>query len=249
MGGVPSASRLMRFGAFELDVRSGELRNRGVKIRLQEQPLRILEILLAHPGDLVTREELRASLWPSDSLVDFDHGLNKAINKLREALDDSAENPRFVETLPRRGYRIIAPLERASGRVESLAVLPLENLSHDPAHACFADGLTEALITSLAHISGLRVTSRTTAMTYKGAHKSVPEIARELGVDGVVEGTVLRVDERVRVSAQLISTNDDALLWAESYERNARDILELQAELALAIAAEIQANLTRTRGR
>ena len=239
-----SSSQIIRFSTFELDVRAGELRKQGAKIKLQEQPLRILEMLLANRGELVTREELRSKLWPSNSFVDFEHGLNKAINKLREALGDSAENPRFVETIPRRGYRLVSTPEKASGRVESLAVLPLEDLSHDPAQEYFADGLTEALITSLAHISALHVTSRTTAMTYKGAHKSVPEIARELGVDGVVEGTVLRSKGRVRISAQLIYAQDDTLLWAESYERNARDILALQAEVARAIAAEIQAKLT-----
>jgi TolB-like protein/Flp pilus assembly protein TadD len=244
MQNASSGSQIIRFGTFELDVRAGELRKQGARIRLQEQPLRILEMLLAHPGQLVTREELRDRLWPSDTFVDFDHGLNKAINKLREALDDSAENPRFVETIPRRGYRMLAPLGKAAGRIESLAVLPLENLSDDPAQEYFADGMTEALITSLGHISALRVTSRITAMTYKGAHKSVPEIARELGVDGIVAGTVLRSKGRVRISAQLISTHDDTLVWAESYERNARDILELQAELARAIAAEIRAKLT-----
>ena len=199
-----SGPQIVRFSTFELDVRAGELRKRGAKIKLQDQPLRILEMLLAHPGQLVTREELRSRLWPSDTFVDFDHGLNKAINKLREALGDSAESPRFVETIPRRGYRLISTPGKDSGRIESLAVLPLEDLSHDPAQEYFADGLTEALITSLAQISALRVTSRTTAMTYKGAHKSVPEIARELGVDGVVEGTVLRSEGRVRISAQLI---------------------------------------------
>ena len=124
--------------------------------------------------------------------MDFDHGLNKAINKLREALGDSAESPRFVETIPRRGYRMLSLPGKTSGRVESLAVLPLEDLSHDPAQEYFADGMTEALITSLAHISALHVTSRTTVMRYKRADKSVPQIARELGVDGVVEGTVQR---------------------------------------------------------
>ena len=244
MNNESSGSQIIRFGTFELDVRAGELRKQGARIRLQEQPLRILEMLLTRPGELVTRDELRSRLWPSDTFVDFDHGLNKAINKLREALDDSAESPRFVETIPRRGYRLISSLAKNSGRIESLAVLPLEDLSHDPTQEYFADGLTEALITSLGHISALRVTSRITAMTYKGAHKSVPEISRELGVDGVVAGTVLRAKGRVRISAQLISARDDTLLWAESYERNARDILQLQADVARAIAAEIQAKLT-----
>ena len=153
--------------------------------------------------------------------MDFDHGLNKAINKLREALGDSAESPRFVETIPRRGYRMISTPGKASGRVESLAVLPLEDLSHDPAQEYFADGLTEALITSLAQISALRVTSRTTVMRYKQTDKSLPQIAQELNVDAVVEGTVQRSGERVRISAQLIQASTDTHMWAESYERDA----------------------------
>ena len=243
-----SGSKVVRFGTFELDVQAGELRQRGAKVKVQDQPLRILEMLLAHPGRLVTREELRGRLWPSDTFVDFEHGLNKAIAKLRQALGDSSESPRFIETLPRRGYRMISTAVKASGHVKSVAVLPLEDLSHERAHDCFADGLTEALISRLGQI-GVHVTSRTTVMTYKEAHKSVPEIARELGVDCVVEGTVLRSEGRVRISAQLISAHDDTLLWAESYERNALDILELQAEVARTIAAEIQPRLARAKRR
>ena len=239
-----SGSQVIRFGTFELDVRAGELRERGAKIKLQEQPLRILEMLLAHPGQLVTRDELRTRLWPSHSFVDFDHGLNKAINKLREALGDSAESPRFVQTIPRRGYRMIAIPGKASGRVESLVVLPLEDLAHDPAQEYFADGLTEALITSLAHISALRVTSRTTAMRYKQMDKSLPQIAEELNVDAVVEGTVQRFGKRVRISAQLIEASTDTHMWAESYERDLRDVLALESEVARAIATEVQAKLT-----
>ncbi len=239
-----SGPQLIRFSTFELDVRAGELRKRGVKIGLQEQPFRILEMLLAHPGQLITREELRSRLWPSHTFVDFDHGLNKAINKLREALGDSAESPRFVETIPRRGYRMIATPGKASGRVESLAVLPLEDLSHDPAQEYFADGLTEALITSLGQISALRVTSRTTVMRYKRTDKSLPQIAQELSVDAVVEGTVQRFGERVRISAQLIQAATDTHMWAESYERDLRDILALESEVARAIATEVRAKLT-----
>src|SRR6478736_5054641 len=199
---------VVRFSVFEVDLRSGELRRSGVRIKLQDQPFRLLRILLDHAGDVVTRDELQRQIWPSDTFVDFDRGLNNAVKRLREALGDTAESPRFLETIPRRGYRMMSTPGKAPGRVESLVVLPLEDLSHDPAQEYFADGLTEALITSLGQISALRVTSRTTAMTYKGAHKSIPEIARELGVDGVVEGTVLRSAERVRISAQLISTHD-----------------------------------------
>src|SRR5215831_15273534 len=130
MNNESSGSQIIKFGTFELDVRAGELRKQGAKIRLQEQPLRILELLLTHPGQLVTREELRSRLWPSHTFVDFDHGLNKAINKLREALDDSAESPRFVETVPKRGYRFAGELGARTGpiAIRSLLILPLENL-------------------------------------------------------------------------------------------------------------------------
>jgi len=238
----------VRFGAFELDEDAGELRREGIKVRLQEQPLQILQILLEQPGKVITREELRKRIWPSDTFVDFDHGINNAIKRLREALADTAETPRYIETLPRRGYRFIAgtdvPVQAAAGRIQSLAVLPLENLARDPEQEYFADGLTEALITSLAKISALSVVSRTTAMHYKGAHRPLPEIARELQVDGIVEGTVVRSGERVRISVQLIEARTDRHLWAESYDRDLRDVLTLQTEVARAVAKEIQVKLT-----
>ena len=234
----------VRFGSYELDLRAGELRKQGVRIKLQDQPFQILAMLLEHPGQVVTREELRNRLWASDTFVDFDHSLNKAINKLREALGDSAESPRFIETLSRRGYRFLDDQKRSTGRIQSLLVLPLENLSGDPEQEYFADGLTEELISKLARISALRVLSRTTAMHYKGVRKPMPEIARELQVEGIVEGTVMRFGDRVRISAQLIHAPTDTHLWAESYERDLRDVLQLQAEVAQAIAREVQVKLT-----
>jgi DNA-binding winged helix-turn-helix (wHTH) protein len=230
------ASRTVRFGAFEVDLRAGELRKNGIKIKLQEQPFRVLVTLLEHAGNVVTREELRRELWPTDTFVDFEHGLNAAVKQLRDALGDSAEKPRFVETLARRGYRFIAPVDKpgapplaphrdgarsaratctacdcsdrrgaghrragwslnwagthrwgigASGKkIESLAVLPLQNLSHDPEQEYFSDGMTDALTTQLSKAGTLWVTSRTSAMQYKGTHKSLPEIARELKSTG-----------------------------------------------------------------
>ncbi len=265
----------------------------------------ILTMLLERPGQLVTREELRLRLWPADTFVDFDHGLNNAINRLREALGDSADSPRFIETLPRRGYRFIAPVEGTVGvavgeiagaevveapklaptrrfrmaslalpaaalvvllavlmgwnvggwrdrllvrvnppHIESLAVLPLENVSGDPAQDYLADGMTDALTTDLAQIKKLRVISRTSAMRYKKASKPLPEIARELSVDAVVEGTVMRSGNRVRVSAQLIHAPTDRHLWAASYERDLGDVLALQADVARAITTEIRVELT-----
>jgi len=236
--------RAVKFGVFEADLAARELRKNGIKIRLQEQPFQVLALLLENRGEVMTREELRQKLWPADTFVDFDNGLNTAINKIREALCDSAESPRYVETLPRRGYRFIGQSEQPSGKIRSLVVLPLENLSRDPEQEYFADGLTEALITSLAKISALRVVSRTTAMQYKGARKTVPEIVRELGVDAIVEGTVQRFGERACVSAQLVQASTDTHLWAESYERDLRDMMALQAEVAQAIAREIQVKVT-----
>lgn len=280
-------ARVIRFATFEVDLQAGEVHKGGLKLKLSGQPFQVLAILLEHPGAVVTREELQKRLWP-DTFVDVDHNLNTAINKIREVLGDSAENPRFVETLPRRGYRFIHPLveetattsilRRAGKRrtsmlllvgapvallllvtvvlliqryrranapiIQSLAVLPLENLSGDPAQEYFADGITDALITDLAEIGSLRVISRTSAMQYKGTKKALHQVARELHVDAVVEGTVVRSGKRVRIDAQLIQAATDRHLWANSYERDQSDIVALQNDVARAIAGEIQIKLT-----
>jgi TolB-like protein/DNA-binding winged helix-turn-helix (wHTH) protein/Flp pilus assembly protein TadD len=283
----------LRFGVFEADLRAGELRKTGLRVRLQEQPFQVLAMLLEHPGELVTREELQKRLWPADTFVDFDHGLNKAINKLREALGDSAESPRFVETVARRGYRFLADVKgaeaaapipetprpiasprprlrapawrgsvlgllavmaalatwrflstsRPSPVIRSLAVLPLESLSSDASQDYFADGMTDELISDLGQISALRVISRTSVMAYKHARKPLPQIARELNVDAVVEGTVLRSGDQVRITAQLIDAATDTHLWSQSYEGELRDALALQSKVARAIAEQIRINV------
>jgi TolB-like protein/Tfp pilus assembly protein PilF len=256
---VPN-ERILRFDIFELDTRAGELRKRGVKLRLQGQPLQVLGALLSRAGDLVTREELRAEIWPGDTFVDFDHSLHNAIARIRETLGDSAETPRYIETLPRRGYRFIVAVDQVKAeaprnpirrnhqidplKIQAIAVLPLENLSGDSNQDYFADGMTEALITSLAKIKALRVISRTSAMQYKGARKLLPQIARELNVDAVIEGSVLRSGDRIRITAQLIHAGTDQHLWAESYERDFRDILSLQSEIARHVAGQVSIILT-----
>lgn len=282
---------VIRFGSFEVDLRAGELRKQGTRIRLQQQPFRILALLLERPGEAVTREDLRQAIWPTTEFGSFDEGLDAAIYKLRGALGDSAENPRFIETLPRRGYRFIAALDNAvepprpepagqaasvakrkslmwvgglavlvaallaigmgglpirslgrvaAPRIRSIAVLPLANLSGDSAQEYFADGMTEAIVTRLGMSPGLRVISHTSAMHYKGTRETLPEIGRELNVDAVVEGAVLRAGSRVRVTARLVEASTDRHLWAETYERDLQDVLGLQDAIAQAIANEVQ---------
>jgi len=303
---------VVRFGTYEVSLQSGEVRKAGVKIRVQQQPMKLLEILLERPGEVVTREELRSRVWADESFGDFDQAVNIAIGKLRSALGDSAENPRYIETLPKRGYRFIAQVsvvaadgrtkksESAAGHIpgtdfglllqgagstvapkrrqwptrrvtvgltlvlslailavwlirsrgpaptgiRSLAVLPLDNLSGDVSQDYFADGMTDELITDLAQISALRVISRTSVMVYKGARKPLPQIARELNVDAVVEGTVLRFGDQVRITAQLIEASSDKHLWSQSYQGELRDTLPLQNRVATAIADQIRINLT-----
>src|SRR3989441_10285424 len=156
MQGTHPSRGAVRFGVFEVDLRAGELRKRGVKVKLQDQPFLILQVLLEHSGEVVTREQLREKIWPSDTFVDFDQGLNNAIKRLRESLSDSPENPRFIETIPRHGYPFISNLGVTPGQIKSLAVLPLENLSGDPEQVNFAEGLTGAIITTLGKIRELR---------------------------------------------------------------------------------------------
>jgi TolB-like protein/DNA-binding winged helix-turn-helix (wHTH) protein/Tfp pilus assembly protein PilF len=311
-----------RFGTFEVWFDSGELRSSGLKIRVQQQPLKVLQILLESPGKVVSREDLRNRLWANESFGDFDQAVNIAIGKLRSALGDSAESPRYIETLPKHGYRFIAEVSivdsdgrsgrQASGSptssartsasgdlnlaqpdvtvkvatvtdapserrwtarriafatalslglsflavllivhwlrrptgIRSLAVLPLDNFSDDASQNYFADGMTDELITDLAQIRALRVVSRTSVMTYKGTRKSLAEIARELKVDAVVEGSVVRSGDQVRITAQLIQVPADKHLWAESYQGNVRDTLALQNQVARAIAEKIRIEVT-----
>jgi TolB-like protein/Tfp pilus assembly protein PilF len=255
------SSRVIRFGAFELDAAKGELRKEGILLKMYPQPLRVLLLLAERPGQTVTREEIQHSLWGDNTFVNFERGINFCINQVRVALGDDAEEPRYVETLPRRGYRFIAPVkidvaiaptavsaqmsQLPAGEVSpSVAVLPFENLSGDPAQDYFADGMTETLITQLGKISALRVISRQSIMQYAGTKKSVPQIADELKISAVIEGSVLRLGDRVRVSVQLIEAVPERHLWAESYDRQVQDVLALHGEIARTIAREIKVTLT-----
>lgn len=243
---VQSPGRIC-FREFELDLASGELHKNGRKVALPPKAFEVLRSLVERPGEIVTREDLRSRLWAADTFVEFDDSLNHAVKKLRQALGDSAETPEFIETLPRHGYRFIASGIRAmepEPMIQSLAVLPMADLSADPQQDYFADGMTDALITELSKIRAVKVISRTSVMQYKGIHKPLPQIARELGVDGVIEGTVQRSDGRVRITVQLIRAATDTHLWAESYERDFRDVLSLQGEVAWAVAREVKVALT-----
>jgi TolB-like protein/Flp pilus assembly protein TadD len=235
--------------AIEVDRRAGEIRKEGLKISLPEQLFRLLVLLMEHPGEVVTREEIRNSLW-SDTFVNFDDSINSAIKRLRQCLEDSAENPRFIETLPGYGYRFAVPAEHvtslpnlragAPDMVEPrVAVLPFENLSGDPADEHLVDGLTDALITALAKVSSLHVKPRSSVMVYKDARKALSMMGRRLKVDAVVQGAVVRCGSSVRVTAQLLSVATEEHLWAESYDHKFHDPLIFQADVAGAIAAQV----------
>ncbi|HTX39116.1 MAG TPA: winged helix-turn-helix domain-containing protein [Bryobacteraceae bacterium] len=302
---------MLCFGSFEFDPKTGELRKHGLRIKLNGQPIEMLTMLLEQPGQVVTREALQERLWPANTNVDFEQSLNAAIKRLRAALGDSADAPLFIETLPRRGYRFIAPVippagdvslpvssypEPAalqpgvpkpvpsrpvrwrlfiltaagvallvllfaistnpsgvsdtlrtlvlSGKIRSLAVLPLVNLSRDSEQDYFVDGMTDALRERLEGISSLRVISRTSSMHYRGSNKPLREIARELNADAVVDGSVLNSGERVRISVELIQAGMDRHIWSNSYEGDLRDVFVLQASVAREIADEIRVTLT-----
>ncbi len=246
----PRNSPVLRFGVFEADLRTGELRKHGLKVKVQEKPFQVLTALLAHPSNVVTRQELRRSLWRDETFVDFDHSINIAVAKLRQALGDSATNPRFIETLSRHGYRWIAPIESRtripapSGKT-MLAVLPFDNMSGDPEQNYFSEGLTEEMITQLGRLNPRRlgIIARTTAMHYRGTSKRADQIGEELGVDYILEGSVRRAGGRVRITAQLIQARDQTHLWAETYDRRLADVLDIQRNVARRIARSLAMEL------
>jgi TolB-like protein/Tfp pilus assembly protein PilF len=241
-------SEVLRFASFELDCRSRELREGARRVRLQDQPFEILCLMLERPGDVVTRDELRQRLWPEGTFVDFEHSLNAAIKRLRAALGDDADHPRFVETVPRRGYRFIAPIERdqiaaraVTPPLTRLVVLPFSNLSEDSSQEYFADGLTEELIAQLGSLCRGRVgiIARWSSMVFKGSVQRAREIGEALRADHLLEGSVRREGHRVRITARLIETSSESELWSKTYERTASDWLEVQAEVAGLVARSL----------
>jgi TolB-like protein/Tfp pilus assembly protein PilF len=257
-------SNVKRFGTFEVDMRARELRKGGIRIRLQDQPFEILAVMLERPAEVVTRDELRQRLWPEGTFVDFEHSLNAAIKRLRAALGDDADNPRFVETLHRRGYRFIAAVESEGQPVRHLrvvrppaskpatdsvnvrlVVLPFANLSNDPTQEYFSDGLTEEMITQIGRLcpGRLGVIARTSSMLFKRSAKSASEIGRELSVDYLLEGSVRGEGDRIRITAQLIETRTEVHLWAETYDRSLGETLNMQTDVAAHIARSLAMEL------
>jgi TolB-like protein/Tfp pilus assembly protein PilF len=241
-------NEVLRFASFELDCRSRELREGTRRVRLQDQPFEILRLMLEHPGDVVTRDELRQRLWPEGTFVDFEHSLNAAIKRLRAALGDDADRPRFVETVPRRGYRFIAPLggqvatrPAAAAASPRLVVLPFNNLSEDSSHEYFADGLTEELIAQLGPLcrGKVGVIARWSAMVFKGSLQRAREIGDALRADFLLEGSVRRDEQRIRITARLVETASETELWSKTYERTAGDWLEVQADVAGLVARSL----------
>jgi TolB-like protein/DNA-binding winged helix-turn-helix (wHTH) protein len=293
--------RQYRFGAFDVDLVEGELRRQGVRLKLNEKPFQVLCVLLERAGHVVTRDDLRQRLWTADTYVDFDANLNTALSTLRHALGDSSDNPTFIETVPRQGYRFIAPVTPVieagnqspvgtiappselitaarSGEWDwspktvkttavalvflifaaaigwfvhakllpqqvpegklTILVTPFENLSGDPSQEYLSDGLTDEMITRLGQISPARlgVIARSMAMRYKHTQKSVDQIAQECRPDYILEGSVRRQGDRVRITAQLFKVGDKGSLWTEAYDRDAKDLLIIQEEVAGRIA-------------
>lgn len=268
---------MLRFGDFELDPASGELRKAGAPVRLPPQPAKVLALLVSRGGELVTREEIRQRVWGDGTHVDFDQSLNSCIKQIRAALEDDPDQPRYLQTLPRRGYRFLAPSPRrrwllpaafaaalialvggalffwrprpATGKV-MLAVLPFHNLSGDPEQEYFADGLTEEMITQLGRLQPRRlgVIARTSAMRYKKSAKGAGEIGRELGVRYILEGSVRRSGDRVRVNAKLVEVRDQSALWEETCESDSADVLPVQTRVARRIAESLALELLPTAG-
>lgn len=233
------SGHLVRFGPFEFDRRSRELRHGDRPVRLAPQPAQLLDALLGRAGQLVTRDELRQALWTDDTFVDFEAGLNYCLGRLRAALGDNAREPLYIQTLPRRGYRFVAAVDRPGPLQRTLAVLPFDNIGGDPSEDYLSDGVADGLITELGKLPSFRVISRQSVLAFKRSQLGVGDIARRLHADTVIEGSVLRHGDRLRITAQLIEVEPERHLWAQSYEGHTRDFMDLLVQVARAIAVAI----------
>jgi TolB-like protein/Tfp pilus assembly protein PilF len=252
---TPRPSRILKFGVFEIDLEAGELRRSGMRQKLAAQPFGVLRALVERPQQLVTREELQQRIWPKDTFVDYELALKKAVSRIREVLGDSAENPRFIETLSRRGYRFIAPVngvgadQQPGGTLgptrDSIVVLPFVNISADSENEFFADGITEEIINALTQIQDLHVVARSSAFSFKGKHIDPRVVGEQLKVRTILEGSVRKADNRLRITAQLVSAADGYHLWSERYDRDMKDVFEIQDEIARCIAERLKVTLQR----
>jgi TolB-like protein/Tfp pilus assembly protein PilF len=239
------------FGSFVLHLRSRELQNGAKRIRLQDQPFEILLMMLERPGEVVSREELRQRLWPQGTYVDFEHSLNAAVKRLRSALGDDADNPRFVETLPRRGYRFIAAANEESDSNPTvrpklrLVVLPFVDLSECSEYGYFADGLTEEMIAQLGQVCKNRigVLSRASSMAFKDSNRRARDIGEALQADYLLEGSARREGDRVRITARLVEAASETHLWVDTYESHLADYLSVQTDVAARVALSLAMEL------
>jgi TolB-like protein len=260
-----TTARRVRFDAFEFDMETGELRKGGLRVLLQPQPATLLSVLLSPPGELVRRERIRQALWGDDTTVDFELGMNRCVRQLRAALLDNRGTPRYIETLARRGYRFVAPVSALSDPLvpieiarpstavptssiapeplPSIVVLPFANLSGNPEDEYFSDGLTEEIINGLTQIGGLKVISRTSAFAFKGKNDDIRQIAEALGVSMVLEGSVRRAGDRMRITSQLIRAADGAHLSSKRYDTELIDIFETQDKISIDIATQLKVRL------
>ena len=245
---IDPQTHLVRFGFFELDLRAGELHKNGTRMRLQDQPFQVLAMLIEHPGQIVTREELRSKLWPADTFVDFDHSLNRAINKLREALNDAADAPQFIETLPKRGYRFLAPIDGCLGHkrgspIDSIAVFPLSTALPDPDLEYLSVGIPGSIIHSLSHIPGLRVIAWN-SLSRQGKEEDPLSIGRSVGAKVILVGRMWQRGLKLRVHVDLLDTANGEAVWGEQYDRDLTEIFTIHDDIAREVSARLRVKLT-----
>src|SRR5215467_1314050 len=228
-----------RFGAFQVDLEGRRLLKKGTQIPLREQSFQVLAALMERPGEIVTREELRRRLWSSDTFVDFEVALNSAVSRLRDALGDSADSPNFIETIPKRGYRFVVPIAKRP----AVAVMPFVNQTPDAKDEYLSDGLTDELIRVLSRIEGLRVTARRVVFRFKGQPRDARQAGRELGVEAVLEGSVWRSGDRIRVTVNLVGVKDGFNLWAQRFDGSLGEVFGIQDQVCAAAAEALHVGL------
>jgi TolB-like protein len=228
-----------RFGPFEVDLEGRRLLKKGMPIALREQSFQVLAALIERPGEIVTREELRKRLWSSDTFVDFEVALNSAVSRLRDALGDSPDEPSFIETIPKRGYRFVVPIAKRP----TVAVMPFVNQTTDAKDEYFSDGLTDELIRVLSRNAGLRITASSVVFGFKGQRWDARRVGPELGVEAILEGSVWRSRDRIRITVNLVGVKDGFNLWAQRFDTRLGDLFGIQDEVCTAVAEALHVRL------